>query len=229
MLEIFGSEAVSSGKGGSGMFPSMRLYPAFALISTVLATSASALTLLRDTVDMRASTNLPSLPLIPNPGTDSLRIDSVTARAVRIPTPYAQLVFYLDPVRPGASSSSSLRSFNAQYQTTTGFQFYESTRFSVSPKDTADLKSDGFDECVFCPLAKQTATAALGDTLKAWVFFHSAGTKDSVLFLSIHRNSTAIAPYRPAPTMDADTRLVDPTGRKVERPRKSVPALVAPR
>jgi hypothetical protein len=202
------------------------------LLATLPA--GAAVSLLRDTIDTRQAnpnsgpevTFNPAIKFVPNAGSDSLRVDSVSVRALRVGTG-AQLHFRLDRIKPGTSSSSSERSFTAFYMTGSGFQFYESTRFAVGPQDTATMRSAAFDACIFCPTAKRAAAQAIGDTLKAWVVFHSGGQKDSVLFLSVERVTTGLAPWSAAPSVSSGFRFYDPLGRAVERRRVSLPALPA--
>jgi hypothetical protein len=203
------------------------------LFLSVLPASA-VVSLLRDTVDTRTATSAtgpmvtfnPAIPFVPNPGSDSLRVDSVTVRAVRVGQ-QAQLHFRLGRIKPGASASSSDRSFEAWYSQGTGFSFFQSTRFAIGPMDTARLLAAGFDWCIFCPVVKRAAVLALGDTLKAWVIFHGGGQKDSAFFLSVERVPTSLAPWFAAPSVSSGFRFYDPLGRAVERRRISLPALPA--
>jgi hypothetical protein len=207
----------------------------FLLVLAFLPAGA-AVSLMRDTIDTRQA-NVgsgptvifnPAIRFVPNPGTDSLRVDSITMRAVKIGS-MAQLTFRLERIKPGISASSSERSFLAQSYQGGGSSFFESTRFTVGPRDTARLAEAGFDMCIYCPVAKRAATQAQGDTLKAWVMFHSGGQKDSVLFLSVERMPSALAPWFAPSPVSTEFRFYDPLGRAVERRRVTLPALPASR
>jgi hypothetical protein len=197
---------------------------ALALLALAPAAYAAPFSLLRDTVDLRTQASLPAFDLVTNAGADSIVFDSLSARLVSNNMPAAQIVFYL---QSGAEPTYTLnKSFNAYSPGGSGrLLFIEGGRFAVKAQTTARMANARFDECVYCPTAKRSAAQgalALGDTIKAWVRFHSGPDTDSVLFLSRHRTTSSILPsanLRPAPGA-APPRPVDAAGRALRAPAR---------
>jgi hypothetical protein len=197
--------------------PSIRFV--FLIAATLAAPAAAApFTLLRDTIDVRATTvqTFPSIDFLVNASSDTLRIDSASVRLVKPAVYGGQLQIYL--IEGSYPEYSLFQGFLAMNQGGK-FRFTQETRFFVIPHGTARMVQTAFDGCLACPAAKRQATAsasALGDTLKAMVTFHSGNNRDSVLFLSVERNAVALrtSNTRSAPGSTASRRL-DPAGRSV--------------
>jgi len=195
--------------------------PAFLALAS--AAHAAPFALLRDTVDLRAQASLPAFDLIVNAGADSIVFDSLSARVVTNNMPAAQIVFYL---QSGTEPNYTLnKSFNAQRPGGAGrLVFLTGSRFAAKAQTTVRMREVLFDECVFCPTAKRSAAQgafAIGDTIKAWVVFHSGPDKDSLLFLSKHRITSSIQPSANLSGLKGvPLRPVDAAGRALRAPAR---------
>jgi hypothetical protein len=197
----------------------------FCLAFPALFAPVHALTLLRDTVDMRTTATYPETNLFQNPTNDSLILDSVRVRTISIPGNMAQIVFWL---REGAEPGYRVnRSIDARYMSTSWLYIDGTPRLAIPPQSTVRIREARFDHCIYCPTAKRSASSAIGDTLKARVIFYSPSGNDSVLFLSIERVSTAIRPARQSVRETEAGRYVDPAGRKT--PVKTLQRLKTPK
>jgi hypothetical protein len=193
----------------------------------LLAPAVHAVTLLRDTLDMRTTPQTAPFDLIQNASNDSVIIDSIRVRAVRVSGNMAQLMFTL---REGASPNYRVNlAYSAQYMSGgSGGSFFttSASRVSIPPQATVRMEDALFDHCIFCPTAKSSATSAIGDTLKAQVIFYSATGNDSILFLSKERVSSGVLSARPGSVRGGSYRFVDPAGRTI--PMKASQRLKAP-
>jgi hypothetical protein len=204
--------------------PSIRIV--FLIAATLAAPAAAApFTLLRDTIDVRATTvqTFPSTDFLVNPTIDTLRIDSVSVRLVKPAVYDGQLQIYL--IEGSYPDYSLFHGFVALNQGGK-FRFTQETRFFVIPHATARMVQTAFDGCPSCQPAKRQASSsasAIGDTLKAMVTFHSGNNRDSVLFLSVERYPAALTAWF-APSASSTFRFYDPLGRAVEKRRMPLPA-----
>ena len=190
-----------------------------------LLVPAGALTLLKDTVDMRTTGTYPETNLFQNTTNDSLIVDSIRVRTIPIKGTMAQMVFWL---QEGASPNYRVnRSVNASMYGASWATVEGGGRLAIPPQSTVRIREARFDHCIYCPTAKRSAASAIGDTLKARVIFYSPTGNDSALFLSIERISSGIAPARPGIQGTRTNRYVDPAGRKA--PVKTPQRLKAPK
>jgi hypothetical protein len=200
---------------------------AFALslsLGGLLAPSGHALTLLRDTLDMRPTQVHPTVLLFQNLTDDSLILDSIRVRTVSIKGNMAQLGFRL--IEGGAPISRVNHSFYAYAYGGSWAAVEGSSRLAIPPQALIGIEHAAFDHCLRCPTAKRSAAAAIGDTLKARVIFYSATGNDSILFLSLERVSSGVLSARRGSVRGGSYRFVDPAGRQV--PVKASQRLKAP-
>lgn len=216
------------------MKSSIRFSPVKAVAAAVfiLAAGPAHAFIVPDTVDRRAlpaGTAPAPRNFIINSGSDSLVIDSITA-SMQVPGLQAELAFYLTRgVEPNVATVKGFQIFYRGFNPSNPVDIYPNSgtrRFAVGPGVTISLRNVLFDFCVACPTAKPAAAAAIGDTLKARVVFHSGAMKDSVLFLSIERISTSLRPLglRPLPA-SATHGFYDLTGRRVA-PWRYAPGII---
>lgn len=163
-------------------------------IVALCSTQAHALEILPDTVDLREGAGNPSPPpiaFVSNEGPDPLFLDSLSVASIQVPDGRAQIVLFF---RVGSSGSitEQIIHYNRENQGDTLVLPEQSPLATLPPDSTLWLSSPGFDGCVYCPTAKGAASLAAGDTLKAMLVFHAGTESDSVLFLSIERNPTAL-------------------------------------